>query len=504
MTRFLWGVYPYLCVLLFLTIPIVRMVTRPFSWSTRASGLFGRRLMGAASLLLHWGLFLVLTGHLVALFGGLLGADGAITFFFWCGLIGGLMVLVGSIIALWRRIAIPEVRAMSQVDDYVVHVFIIAIVGLALYQVLVHRIFGIAFTASAWAASLWTFTPQPELIASASTITKVHIFLALTFLGYFPFTKLVHAWTYPINYFVRPYQSMRTVRYRFQRRWELGLRSDKSWLTYGVATTVVAFLAAGALLGRAYPTSAFIARPMRFADVAPVIGTAGGGQMAGSLLGDGPREHARSAGGRLAGWPLYVSQCARCHGTDGKGDGAGAASPTFGQRPRDFTVGAYHFVSTTNGVASDGDLIRTIKQGLPLSGMPPFDELSDAQVASLVAVLDELWVNRPVPGTTIEPPPAPPATAERLAAGSAIFARACSSCHGPEGRGDGPVAASLPTRPANLAAGRVKAGAAPERIYVRVAAGTPPFMPAFRTTLSQDEIWAVVQYVETQFIQQRR
>ena len=48
MNNFLWGVFPYLCIVLFFTVPVIRMVFRPFSWSTRASGLFGRKLLGSA------------------------------------------------------------------------------------------------------------------------------------------------------------------------------------------------------------------------------------------------------------------------------------------------------------------------------------------------------------------------------------------------------------------------------------------------------------------------
>ena len=249
MSNFLWGVFPYLCIVLFFTVPVIRMATRPFSWSTRASGMFGHRMLGVASLLLHWGLFVVLAGHLAGLIGGVLGVGAAIDFFYWTGLVGGFLVLAGSVMALARRLRVPEVRAMSQTDDYVVHLFLIGIVGLALYQVVVHRIFGIAYTASSWAASLWTLSPQPDLMASASLITKLHVLLALTFFAYFPFTKLVHFWTFPINYFVRPRISMRTQRYRFQRRWEFALRSDKSWLTYGLSTVAVIFLFAGMLLG---------------------------------------------------------------------------------------------------------------------------------------------------------------------------------------------------------------------------------------------------------------
>jgi mono/diheme cytochrome c family protein len=42
------------------------------------------------------------------------------------------------------------------------------------------------------------------------------------------------------------------------------------------------------------------------------------------------------------------------------------------------------------------------------------------------------------------------ATADEVAQGKALFMRYCASCHGPNGAGDGPLAASLSTPPANL------------------------------------------------------
>jgi nitrate reductase gamma subunit len=489
--RFLWGVYPYLCVLLFLGVPIIRMVYRPFSWSTRASGLFGRRILGAASLLLHWGLALVAAGHLAGLFGGLLGAESWIHFFYVAALAGGFMVLLGSATALARRLAVPEVRAMSQADDYVVHLFILAIASLALYQVVVHRIFGVAYTASAWVASLWTLSAQPELMASATLVSKWHIFLALTFFAYFPFTKLVHLWTYPINFFVRPRQSMRTMRYRFQRRWEFGLRSDKSWLVYGVASAIFVFMAAGRMLGHA--------------SAPPGADAAGSTPPALS-----------SNGTKLAGWPLYVSQCARCHGMDGRGyvafslrgrpsviESESRTSPSsrLAVPPRDLTRAVYKFVSTTNGAASDEDLARTIRQGVPVSGMPSFDALSADQVASLVAVVACLNPNRVQPAARVAVPSAPPSTDTLVAAGARVYSAYCVPCHGESGRGDGPVGAQLTPRPRDFTARLFGGGDRPEDLYLRVAAGVPPTMPPFGPALKPDEIWSVVRYVERRFLE---
>ncbi len=240
MTNLLWGVYPYIAFTLFFTVPIIRLVFRPYSFTTRASGLFNRKTQGLAMHLFHWGIFAVLLGHIAGFVGGSLDLEFWVEpVFYWLALIGGLMTLAGALIALIRRIAIPEVRAMSQGDDYIVLVFLIAILGIALYQVIVQETFVLVYAVAPWFASIWAFSPDPDLMEGASLLSQIHVFLALTFFAYFPFTKLVHFWTLPVNYFVRPYQVMRTNRFHSENRWEFALRSDKSYLTYTASILVV-------------------------------------------------------------------------------------------------------------------------------------------------------------------------------------------------------------------------------------------------------------------------
>ncbi len=483
--QFLWGVYPYLCIALFFTVPVIRMASRPFAWSTRASSLFASRSLGAASLLMHWGLFLVLAGHLVGLFGGLLGSKAPIDFFYWSALVGGLMVLAGSILALGRRVVVREVRAMSQIDDYLVHLFLVPIVSLALYQVVVDRIFGVAYTASSWAASLWTLSPQPELMSSASLLTKLHVLLALSFFAYFPFTKLVHFWTFPINYFVRSPQSMRTQRFVFQRRWELLGRSDKSWLVYGLAAVAVLFALSGNLIGRA---------------ATPATVRAG-------MTASGARDSQISS--KLTGYPLYVSQCARCHGLGGRGDGPGANSPTFTNTPRDVVMARYHFVSTANGIASDDDLYRSIAQGLGNSGMPAFASLSEEQIVSLVDVLNGFRAASPPPGPAIHVGPPPPPTPDTIARGEQLFQQQCAECHGPDGSGNGTKKCydwrqrEIPPR--NLRQGQLKVSTQAEDLFTRITVGVPGgfgdtnLMMSF-ANLPEADRWAIVHFVRAKIL----
>ncbi|MEY6433739.1 respiratory nitrate reductase subunit gamma [Thioalkalicoccus limnaeus] len=496
----IWGVFPYVALTLFFVVPFLRMIYRPFGLTTRPSGIFeGRGILGMASHMLHWGIFLVFFGHLVGLIGGILGWGSWVAAFFWMGTIGGVVAMLGSAIALVRRSLVPEVRAMSQPDDYIVHLFLLLILGVAVYQAVVQQIWGASYTAAPWFASLWRLQPQPELMASAPLLTQIHVLAAFAFAAYFPFTKLIHAWTLPVNYFVRPYQVMRTAARKFQNRWEYRLVSDKSYMTYLTVAVIGLMVVIG--VGLSGPTGQGVVQEARAA-----------------LGQDDPSgDGADATNGRIfaqTGYALYVSQCARCHGLEGDGEGPGARSPTFATHPRDLTAGAYRFVSTEEGVASDRDLRRTIVEGLHGSGMIGFPALSNEQVDSLVRVLDQLWVDRPHQATPIQVPARPASSRESIAEGRTLFAANCSTCHGTSGAGDGPLAphvrddAGRHIPPTNLAAGRLKAGEGPAQLYQRIAVGIPGgsgqwLMPQF-SHLDPEQIWAIVAYLEQEVLPQRR
>src|SRR5690606_939365 len=107
MSLFLWAVYPYVCLTLFFVVPFLRLRKRPFEYSTRASGIFGRRLLGVASLLMHWGIITLIVAHAIGLTGGVLGWGSWVGAFFWSGAVGGLAALAGSTLALIRRLSTP-------------------------------------------------------------------------------------------------------------------------------------------------------------------------------------------------------------------------------------------------------------------------------------------------------------------------------------------------------------------------------------------------------------
>lgn len=90
------------------------------------------------------------------------------------------------------------------------------------------------------------------------------------------------------------------------------------------------------------------------------------------------------------------------------------------------------------------------------------------------------------------------ATPELIARGKAQFAQNCVSCHGAEGKGDGPAAASMNPRPRNfsLDAGW-KNGRKVSQIFKTLKEGLPGTSMASFGTLGVDDRWAISHYVQS-------
>ena len=87
-------------------------------------------------------------------------------------------------------------------------------------------------------------------------------------------------------------------------------------------------------------------------------------------------------------------------------------------------------------------------------------------------------------------------TADVLKRGKAIFGRSCQKCHGPEGKGDGPDAD--PRNPAADLTDEFLADLNPDGVmFYRIWNGRPPIMPAFKSQLTRNEVWTVVEYAKS-------
>lgn len=87
-----------------------------------------------------------------------------------------------------------------------------------------------------------------------------------------------------------------------------------------------------------------------------------------------------------------------------------------------------------------------------------------------------------------------PATMPGVARGATVYRANCASCHGNLGLGDGPAAAGLSPRPANLADTALRS-ASPLDYYRRITIGVAgTAMPSFESRLSAEDRWAAAVY----------
>ncbi len=210
---------------------------------------------------------------------------------------------------------------------------------------------------------------------------------------------------------------------------------------------------------------------------------------------------------REAGRLMYNAKCSHCHGARGAGDGA--ATAFLRPAPRDFTTGTFKFRTTENGeLPTDEDIRRSIRQGMPYTGMPPWPQLSEQEVDNLMYYIKTFsdFFSGPFAEVTALDMPSPPSiTDESIVRGREVFLEnSCIDCHGNLGRGDGPSGPTLtdqwdiPIRAADLTKRWTFRGGSTRsdiyRTFTTGLDGSP--MPAFDIQPIEDQ-WALVNYVHS-------
>ena len=229
LNQFFFGVYPYLCLAVFVIGSVLRFEHGQYSWRSGSSQLLRRRQLVAGSVLFHVGVLIIFAGHLVGLltpiwvFDGLGISHGAKQVLaIVVGGAAGAVCLAGILLLLHRRLFDARVRATSSFGDTAILIILFAqlLLGLSTILVSLKHLDGHEMVkVMEWAQRILTFRGgAAELVAEAHPIFKAHLVLGLTIFLVFPFTRLVHMLSAPVWYLGRRgYQLVRTKKLRSAR-----------------------------------------------------------------------------------------------------------------------------------------------------------------------------------------------------------------------------------------------------------------------------------------------
>ncbi len=90
-----------------------------------------------------------------------------------------------------------------------------------------------------------------------------------------------------------------------------------------------------------------------------------------------------------------------------------------------------------------------------------------------------------------------PASDESIRRGAAIFSQSCAVCHGNTGKGDGPGAAGLNPKPADLHADHVQGNSDGAMFWIISHGREGTAMPPWDTILSEEQRWDAVNFLRT-------
>ncbi len=219
---FFYDIFPYLCGTVFLVGSWLRYDYGQYTWRASSSQMLDKRGMVLWSNLFHIGILGIFFGHLF----GMLTPHWVYSWFLpmsqkqlmamILGGICGVLTLVGGIGLLMRRLTNPRIRATSTTADILILCILLIQCALGLDDhPLLRPASGRQRNAQAGGlgAGVVTFHGGASAhLDGVAWIYRVHLVLGMTIFLIFPFTRLVHVWSAPVEYFTRRYQVVRSRR----------------------------------------------------------------------------------------------------------------------------------------------------------------------------------------------------------------------------------------------------------------------------------------------------
>ncbi|NSL52217.1 respiratory nitrate reductase subunit gamma [Calidifontibacillus erzurumensis] len=214
---FLWVIIPYVSLTIFVVGHIHRYNKDQFGWSAKSSEFLQKdHLLKWGSILFHYGVIFVFFGHVAGIlipkgFYDVIGVTEEMYHFgaIWFGGLAGIAMVLGGALLTIRRVNSIRLKKTSSSIDLVV-LFILGVVTVIGFSNTVgYTATGGTFdyreTIGPWFRGILTFRPKPELMVAAPLGFQLHILAAFVLFAIWPFTRLVHVWSLPLEYLTRKY-----------------------------------------------------------------------------------------------------------------------------------------------------------------------------------------------------------------------------------------------------------------------------------------------------------
>ncbi|WP_419792617.1 respiratory nitrate reductase subunit gamma [Serratia fonticola] len=222
LTLFFFDIYPYISGAIFLIGSWLRYDYGQYTWRAGSSQMLDKKGMRLASNLFHIGILGIFAGHFLGMltphwmYESFLPIAVKQKMAMFAGGACGVMMLVGGVLLLKRRLTNPRIRATSSVGDILILTLLVVQVCLGLLTIpfsAQHMDGSEMLKLVAWAQAVVTFHGgAAQHLEGVALIFKIHIVLGMTLFLIFPFCRLVHIWSVPVEYLTRRYQLVRNRR----------------------------------------------------------------------------------------------------------------------------------------------------------------------------------------------------------------------------------------------------------------------------------------------------
>ena len=217
---FLFGIYPYIALVVAILGTWARFDLSQYSWKAHSSQMLRKKNMRLASNLFHVGIIVVLLGHLFGMltphfiYETFISAAQKQILAVVVGGIAGMVCWVGMVMLMWRRFTDDRISNTSSFSDKLVLVLLFIQLNLGLISIFtsMKHLDGLTMmNLAGWAQDITILRPWQAAarIEQASLIYQLHMALGITLIMIFPFTRLIHIISAPVWYLGRRYQIVR-------------------------------------------------------------------------------------------------------------------------------------------------------------------------------------------------------------------------------------------------------------------------------------------------------